>query len=294
MRGITITNYLLTGNPEGIIKSYLSNWNGQAIKIPRNIFFNTANEPELKRPGLYFLFGNNPENPDDKWVYVGEANNLYDRLRQHLVDERKSFFDTIICFSSKDNVLTVSHTKYLEKLALVNTPRNGLYSLKNETSGTSVSLPKMVEDEMETFFDNIKIIIPTLGFNLFHSNTYTNTNTAQTNSRFNVEFKLNVSTIKASAKLNTDSFEVIAGSTATKRPADSLSTGYINLRNILIEKGILVESGDNLRFAKNYEFISSTAAAQIILGYSVSGPATWKMNDNKSLKEYEESLVNSQ
>lgn len=35
MRGITITNYLSTGDPEGIIFSYLSNWSGQAIKIEK-------------------------------------------------------------------------------------------------------------------------------------------------------------------------------------------------------------------------------------------------------------------
>tara|TARA_R110002049_G_scaffold199941_1_gene370422 strand:+ start:892 stop:1020 length:129 start_codon:yes stop_codon:yes gene_type:complete len=33
-RGITITNYLATGDPEGVIFAYMPNWIGQAIKIP--------------------------------------------------------------------------------------------------------------------------------------------------------------------------------------------------------------------------------------------------------------------
>ncbi len=87
MRGITVTNYLVSGNPEGIVLSYISNWNGQAVKIPRNVFADLSQFPEVKKPGIYFLFGNNPENPDDRWVYIGEANNLHERLKQHLGDE---------------------------------------------------------------------------------------------------------------------------------------------------------------------------------------------------------------
>lgn len=31
VRGLTIINYLTTGNPEGVIFAYMSNWTGQAI-----------------------------------------------------------------------------------------------------------------------------------------------------------------------------------------------------------------------------------------------------------------------
>ena len=84
-RGITITNYLTTGNPEGIIFSYMSNWTGQAIKIPRNLFVEAKELSELKKPGVYFLFGQSDENPDDKIVYVGEANSLAERIGQHQI-----------------------------------------------------------------------------------------------------------------------------------------------------------------------------------------------------------------
>ena len=34
-------------------------------------------------------------------------------------------------------------------------------------------------------------------------------------------------------------------------------------------------------------FSSSSAAADFVLGYSVSGPKTWKLKDGRSLKEIE-------
>jgi len=38
-------------------------------------------------------------------------------------------------------------------------------------------------------------------------------------------------------------------------------------------------------------FTSSSAAADFILGYSVSGPRTWKTKDRKTLKELENSEI---
>lgn len=40
-------------------------------------------------------------------------------------------------------------------------------------------------------------------------------------------------------------------------------------------------------------FSSSSAAADFVLGYSVSGPKTWKANDGRSLKEVEDSKSDS-
>ncbi|HEY0769940.1 MAG TPA: GIY-YIG nuclease family protein, partial [Sphingobacteriaceae bacterium] len=67
-RGITITNYLASGDPEGVVFAFISNWTGQAIKIPRNLFADSKDMPELNRPGIYFLLGRDEVNPDDKLV----------------------------------------------------------------------------------------------------------------------------------------------------------------------------------------------------------------------------------
>ena len=45
-------------------------------------------------------------------------------------------------------------------------------------------------------------------------------------------------------------------------------------------------------FTKNYLFTSASAAAAVIVGYSVNGRNTWKNKDGKSIKEIEKSEVN--
>lgn len=284
-RGITITNYLTTGDPEGVIFAYMSNWTGQAIKIPRNLFAEVKSLSELARPGVYFLLGTNENNPDDKLVYVGEANNLSERISQHLTDAEKTFAETIVCFSSKDENLTVSHTKYLEQQVIKQISKTVEYRLVNKKEGTKVSLPKMSQDEMDTYLDNIKVILPTLGYSLLHNSP------AKQDTR-NIELlKLQVGKIKAVAQLTSNGIEVQKGSEMSPSETESISGSYSNLRKTLQDKGIVEKKGNKLVFINNYEFSSASAAGAIILGYSVNGRVFWKNKLGKTLKELEEERI---
>jgi len=285
-RGITITNYLSTGDPEGIIFAYMSNWTGQAIKIPRNLFADSKDIDELKRPGIYLLLGQDTENPDDKMVYIGEANNLTERLIQHLRDSDKSFTETIICFSSKDENLTVSHTKYLELKSIRHVSKSSEFRLINKKDGTTVNLPKMVQDEMDTYFDNMKVILPTLGYSVLQVHSKELLDKSEI-------FELEVGGIKAVGVLTSNGFDVQKGSQMNPKETPSLSGSYSNLRKTLVDKGIVQERNLKLVFLENYEFSSSSTAAAIILGYSVNGRVTWKDKFGKTLKEFEEERIGS-
>jgi hypothetical protein len=287
-RGITITNYLADGNPEGVIFAYMSNWTGQAIKIPRNLFADSKDIEALSRPGIYFLFGQDEKNPDDKLVYIGEANKLTERISQHLKDSDKSFAETIICFSSKDENLTVSHTKYLEQKTISQVSKSGEYRLVNRKEGSLINLPRMVQDEMDTFFENMKIILPTLGYSVLHIE---NKLSITTKGQKEGCLKLEISNFKASAKLTSNGLEVQKGSEMNPRETSSLSGSYSNQRNTLIEKGIVVEKGKKLEFTEDCEFPSPSTAAAIILGYSINGRTAWKDKSGKTLKDIEEEKI---
>ncbi|RIH64169.1 GIY-YIG nuclease family protein [Mariniphaga sediminis] len=284
-RGITITNYLVDGNPEGVIFAYMSNWTGQAIKVPRNLFPNSKDYEEINKPGIYFLVGQSDENPDDKLVYIGEANNISERLVQHIRDENKSFFETIIAFSSKDENLTVSHTKYLEQRLIELLLKNAEYRTVNKKDGNKINLPKMVIDEMDTFLDNVKVLLPTLGFNLVENNGEMLTSKKEER---DLALFLDVSNWKAKGKLTSNGLLVEKGSGCNPKETDSLSGSYSNLRRTLLEKEIVVTEGDRMIFADEYEFTSSSQAAAIILGYSVNGRVTWRNKNGETLKEIEE------
>jgi hypothetical protein len=284
-RGITISNYLATGDPEGVIFTYMSNWTGQAIKIPRNLFSSAKDFNELKRPGIYFLIGQDENNPDDKLVYVGEANNLSERLVTHLRDNDKSFVETIICLSSKDENLTVSHTKYLEQKTISRLLGSKTeYRLVNRKEGNMVNLPKMVQDEMDTYYDNMEVLLPTLGFNLLHKIV----NIKEAGLTSDENFKLDIGGFKANGKLTSNGIEVLKGSEMNVKETPSLSGSYSNLRKTLLGKNIIKEQNGKFVFIDNYEFPSSSTAAAIILGYSVNGRVAWKNNSGKTLKEIEE------
>jgi hypothetical protein len=286
-RGITITNYLANGDPEGIIFSYMSNWNGQAIKIPRNLFADSKNIVELKRPGVYYLLGQNLDNPDDKLVYIGEANNLSDRIIQHLRDSDKSFAETIICFSSKDENLTVSHAKYLEQKIVNHIGNVSEYRLINKKEGSLINLPKMVQDEMDTYYDNMKIILPTLGYSILHLDSKVDSiQSIRINS-----FSLNIGGFRAISKLTSNGIEVQQGSDMNIAETPSLSGSYSNLRKTLIDRSIVKFVNNKLKFVENYEFPSPSTAAAIILGYSINGRTAWKNQQGKTIKELEEEKI---
>lgn len=284
-RGITITNYLVDGNPEGVIFAYMSNWTGQAIKVPRNLFPNSKDYEELNKPGIYFLIGQSDENPDDKLVYIGEANNISERLVTHIRDENKSFFETIIAFSSKDENLTVSHTKYLEHKLIDLLIKNVEYRMVNRKDGNRINLPKMVIDEMDTFMDNVRILLPTLGFNLVDNESEIIRNKKEER---DLSLFLEVSNWQAKGKLTSNGLLVEKGSGFNPKETDSLSGSYSNLRRTLQEKKIVIPQGDKMIFEDEYEFTSSSQAAAIILGYSVNGRIAWKNNKGETLKEIEE------
>ena len=67
-------------------------------------------------------------------------------------------------------------------------------------------------------------------------------------------------------------------------PVKSISAGALKLRNELIADG---KVKDNIT-TEDILFSSSSAAAVFVLGYSASGPATWKAKDGRTLKQIEE------
>jgi hypothetical protein len=287
-RGITITTYLVSGNPEGISMSYMSNWTGQAIRIPRNEFLDAKELPELNRPGIYYLIGSNADKPEETLIYIGEANHLFDRIAYHMRDADKGFFELIIAFSSKDDNMTVSHTKYLETKTLEETFEKSGFTVVNKKDGNRISLPAMVKDEMDTYFDNMKILLPTMGYDLFKP-----VQRKQKPALANKDEKLllDISDIKAQARLIANGLLVLQGSLMKPIATPALAPTYLKIRNDLIEKGYVKQTDKGLEFLQDYEFSSPSQAGAVILGYSVNGRVSWKDSKGKTLKEMEEEKI---
>lgn len=282
-RGATISLYLVNSDPSGIVCAYLSNWTGQAAKIPRNLLEEAKKRPEVDRIGVYLLFGWDEEKPEDKVVYIGEADNIYKRLVQHAKDETKSFWTEAIAFSSKDDNLTKGHIKFLEYKLIKTAKQNNTYKVFNKNEATESPLPEMAISDMETYFDNMKIVLPLLGHNLLslHSEYLRQPNIKR--------YKLESGMVKATGYQTNNGFVVIKSSQISEGVSPSLSEGYRSLRSNLLEKNII--SQEKLVFVNDYEFSSPSAAAAVIVGYPINGRTCWKDAKGKTLKENEEAIL---
>lgn len=111
--GKSIELFLVNGTADSLITAELSNWNGKAIKIPR-IEVPTCSREDIKQAGVYFLFCKEDNGKDS--VYIGEAENVKDRLIQHLRDaqaeKEKYYWNTAVIFIGRD--LNKALIRYLE------------------------------------------------------------------------------------------------------------------------------------------------------------------------------------
>lgn len=270
--GKLISMYLIDGNPDGIICTYLSNWTGQAIKIPKLLIENVKSRKEINRPGIYLLFYEKEEIIE---IYVGESENIYKRLLQHIKDDKKENFYEIIAFSSKDDDLTKSHIKYLEYRLITELEKNSKYFLKNLNINTKPHIPEMYIAVLEEYFKNIKILLPTLGYSLFFERNRCEEKELQYDSK---DF------IAKGILTKKNGIIVLKGSGLKIEIKDSMNQGYRNLREKLIKLGVIdIKKGI---FIKDWEFNSPSAAAVIISGMAINGRKKW-LYKGKTLEEIE-------
>ncbi len=158
--GKSIRLFLIEGVPDGRWMCELSNWTGKAYKIPRTYVKQSFDRQELKNTGIYFLFGKDDESNIDQ-VYIGEAENIYNRLMQHL--NEKDFWNECVVFVSKDNNLNKAHVKYLENRMYHIAKEAGRYETTNSNTPTLSSLSEADCAEMEEFINNAKLLLSSVG-----------------------------------------------------------------------------------------------------------------------------------
>jgi hypothetical protein len=276
--GKNIRLFLVDGTPNGRWICELSNWTGIAYKIPRNHIKESIERAELASPGIYFLFGKDEIEENRPLVYIGEAENIISRLKQHL--DGKDYWNEAIIFISKDDNLNKAHIKFLENRFHSIALEAKRYIVKNSTTPTKSTISEAEEAEMEEFIHNAKILVNTLGHKVFE----TIVEIAQ-----GVGDELNylcikVAGLQATGLVTADGFVVLKGSTIHQNTAKkSLTPGMLRLIEKYKNDGSVIDS----IVQEDILFSSSSAAADFVLGYNVSGPKTWKNNQGKSLKEME-------
>lgn len=274
--GKVIKLFLLDGTPNGRWICELSNWTGMAYKIPRNMVKESENRNDLSSPGVYFLFGRDDEN-DKPLVYIGEAENIILRLKQHL--DKKDNWNEVIVFISKDSNLNKAHIKYLENKFYTIAKDCGRYSVDNSNIPTRSMVSESEVAELEEFIYNAKILVNALGHKTFEYFSEGQTNEETTNPIFYIS----AGDGKASMIATSDGYVLQKGSCIHKTSGESLNSGIKKK----VEHSRKIGEIKNDILQKDKLFSSSSAAAAFAAGYSISGPQQWKTKDGKTLKSFE-------
>ncbi|MEJ1969219.1 MAG: GIY-YIG nuclease family protein [Rhizomicrobium sp.] len=165
--GRTIRLFLADGSPNGVITAEIMNWTGHVLSAPRASLVEVLRRPEANRTGVYFLVGSDPEHLGQSIVYIGESDNVGERLTQHNRDENKGFWETTCIVTNKDANLTKAHVRYLESRLIGLSNRAARARLTNGTAPDFGFLPESDISDMEYFIEQLQTLLPVLGFDFF-------------------------------------------------------------------------------------------------------------------------------
>ena len=283
-KGKSLKIFLMDGVASGRWICELSNWNGKAYKIPRAEYSKCLNREELRKPSIYFLFGYR-EN-DKSCIYIGETEDAIQRLGEHIKDYKKDFWNEAIIFISKDDQLNKAHIKYLEGRFYDIAKEVNRYNVENTNQPKKSTISEAEVCEMEEFIENVRLIVPTLGHKAFEP-LVPKITCDITESIYFIE---NRNGINATGMDSSEGFIVLKDSKVFNKAARSLSKGILKLREQYISEEILKEIDGRYTLTKDVLFSSSSCASDFVLGYSSSGPKTWKNKEGKTLKEVNEEI----
>ena len=300
-QGRSIRLFLVDGSPNGLLTAEIMNWTGHVLTGPRTKLSELVQRPECGRTGIYFLVGSDPENPLRPQVYIGESDDVAQRLKQHNRPEEqggKDFWEKVCLVTSKDQNLTKGHIKHLESRLMTLARQMGRCYLVNNTDYDYTNLPESDRADMDFFTEQIRIVLPVLGFDFLRegarpseSRTGADESTDQS-PRFVLrypKYKITAHAVEANGE-----FFVLKGSLA--RPEwNGPQGGYSALFHQLQEDGVLVPGeGGLLQFTEDQAFSSPSAAAAAVTGRTANGRKEWVLESTgQSYGAWQEAQVDA-
>lgn len=284
--GKSIELFLVNGSADSLITAELSNWNGKAIKIPR-IEVASCNRDDMTQAGVYFLFCKDDYGSDS--VYIGEAENVKERLVQHLRDyqseKEKYYWTTAVIFIGRD--LNKALIRYLENRFVEIARVCKRYTVLTKNTYKNTVMKESQIAVMEEFVDNVKTLISALGYKVLEPLNKPVITVSDVGEHPNTEeLSLHLErTIKGLGKVEADGirtsegFVVLQGSRIAVEDDDTIQVVLKQQRRkVSVIDGVLQE---------DILFSSPSYAAMFVIGKSANGLTSWKDETGRSLKEIE-------
>jgi len=262
-RKVSVRLFLREGLPKGMRTAEIVGWTGMALICPRSTLDKFQEFPRADSAAVYLLLGEDEDGTP--MVYIGQSRSVNGRLKKHIDDDTKNFFDTIIAFVSKDENLTTAHVTYLEARLVKMAKEARRVRVNNTNQGLiATGLPESDVADMNNFINNITMLLLTLGV------------------------------VQAKAIENGGEFVVLKDSQS--RGSIGAQDSYKGQRDKLIATGALVRQGDDrlFVFTQDTPFKSVSAAAAVVLGRNANGRTEWKVSGtNQTYADWEASKVAS-
>lgn len=287
--GRSLELYFIDGRPDGMLTAEVFNWTGHVLMVPRIQIAKALARDEASRTGVYLLLG---EFDDDPRAYIGEAEEIGQRLKSHVGS--KEWWNTAVLITTAGDGLHKAHVKYLESRLIEIALQVGSVPLENGNAPTPPSLSEAHVANMEAFLETLLMVLPALRVDMFLDRRRTpkpsqpEKKASDTSPIFELINKKHG--IRAQAVLEDGEFIVKEGSQARAEWMGSTKekTHYFKLHRELIDNGVLTAQGINRVFASDYAFSSTSAAGAVVNGRSTAGPREWKVQGTGQLfKDWE-------
>lgn len=274
--------FVADGDPDGLRLVERSNWIGKAVVFPRTLLPTIKKRDEFGQTGVYLLLGPRDDGEGDK-LYIGEGDPVRERLESHYA--KKDFWSRAVFFVAGPGQLNKAHVQFLEARLLQLAKAARRMTLDNANQPAEPTLSEADRADMQVFLDNMLGMLPVLGIHAFEQ--------ASTNLgiKKNALLTCKGKGVSATGFESTQGFVVKAGSQATGETVPSMQQhvrGMYDLRQELINNGVLQTDNGNYKFAQDYAFNSPSTAAAVVLGRSANGRIEWKNAGGKTLKELQE------
>jgi hypothetical protein len=268
--GKSISLFLIDGTSDGVVACELFNWTGKGYKIPRSRLKELANRVDLKRAGVYFLVGRDEK--DSEAAYIGEAEEVYKRLLQHL---DKDFWTEGLVFISKDENLNKAHIKYLEYTLHKSAIEAARYTIVNSNIPNRPAISEAERAVMTEFAENLQLLVGTMGYKIFEHITK---RAVPKQEQYSITA---VRGAEATAVVTSEGMVVRKGSKIATSEVSSMPQSFHLKREKLMNEGIVKD----YVFTKDYLFSSPSTAAAVVMGRSANGLVEWKRQDGSTLKD---------
>lgn len=290
MSATTLELFFIDGKPDGMLTAEVFGWTGHILLAPRTRLPEALKRKESFYTGVYILLGDLDEEP---LAYIGEGENVANRIKNH--DAKKDWWTRVVLITTAANQLHKAHAQYLEARLVQEGIKASNAKLENGTNPNLPSLSEAARANMETFIDQLLMVLPAVRVDLFTIKAKPDKlgpikQLQQSKSSPVFELTLKKEGITATAILEDGEFVVQKGSLARAQYIGDRSEKSYYWRHYdqLVAQGVLVDQGNHKVFAQSYAFPSTSAAGAVCNGRSTAGPIAWKVKGSKkTYKEWE-------